>query len=149
MSLDPTDWSSIATGAEAGGNPVIPLVALLRERDCADDAAATWLHRGLTSQDVLDTALMLCARAALDRLADDLGRRSPRSPRWPTQHRQTIMVGRTLTQHAVPITFGLKAAGGCTACWTRWTGSSLCPQRLAGPVRRGGRDARRDRRAGR
>ena len=54
---------------------------------------------------------MLCARSALDQLADDLGRCAAALAALAEQHRQTIMVGRTLTQHAVPITFGLKAAG--------------------------------------
>ena len=54
---------------------------------------------------------MLCARSALDQLADDLGRCVGALAALAEQHRQTIMVGRTLTQHAVPITFGLKAAG--------------------------------------
>jgi len=51
------DVEAIAAGAEADGNPVIGLLALLRER--ADGQAAQWLHRGLTSQDVIDTAMML------------------------------------------------------------------------------------------
>ena len=84
----------------------------MRERLAARDAAAArWLHRGLTSQDVLDTALVLCARATTG-----LGPRRPRpaggcrSRRLAERHRDDLMAGRTLTQHAVPITFGLKAA---------------------------------------
>ena len=57
---------SIAVGAEADGNPVIGLVALLR-RTRGGEPTARWLHRGLTSQDVVDTALMLCLRDALSR----------------------------------------------------------------------------------
>ena len=109
VSLDPEQLVEIATDAEGGGNPVIGLLAVLRSR--LPDGAAKWLHKGLTSQDVVDTAMMLCARSALDQLADDLGRCAAALAALAEQHRQTIMVGRTLTQHAVPITFGLKAAG--------------------------------------
>jgi 3-carboxy-cis,cis-muconate cycloisomerase len=96
----PDDLPALAHAAEGGGNPVIPLLALLRERlEARDPVAARALHSGLTSQDVLDTglALMLRDAAALVTLAGE--------------HRATPMAGRTLTQHAVPITFGLKAAG--------------------------------------
>ena len=109
VSLSSDDLDRIATDAEGGGNPVMPLLAILRSR--LPDEAAKWLHKGLTSQDVVDTALMLCARSALDRLADDLGRCVGALTTLAGQHRQTIMVGRTLTQHAVPITFGLKVSG--------------------------------------
>ncbi len=54
---------------------------------------------------------MLCARSAFDQIADDLGRCVGALAKLARQHRQTIMVGRTLTRHAVPITFGLKAVG--------------------------------------
>ncbi|MDX6235152.1 MAG: 3-carboxy-cis,cis-muconate cycloisomerase, partial [Nocardioidaceae bacterium] len=64
------DVEVIARSAEATGNPVPALVALLRSRTGID--SATWLHRGLTSQDVLDTALMLALRGVLDRLLDEL-----------------------------------------------------------------------------
>ncbi len=60
----PADLASIAAQAEAGGNPVIPAVALMRAR--LEEPAANWLHRGLTSQDVLDTALVLLVRDLLD-----------------------------------------------------------------------------------
>jgi 3-carboxy-cis,cis-muconate cycloisomerase len=109
VSVDPDQLVGIATDAEGGGNPVIPLLAVLRSH--LPDEAAKWLHKGLTSQDVVDTALMLCARSALDRLGGDLSRCVEALAALAGQHRKTIMVGRTLTQHAVPITFGLKAAG--------------------------------------
>src|SRR5689334_16861493 len=54
------DVEELARHAESAGNPVPAVVALLRARTGID--SATWLHRGLTSQDVLDTALMLTLR---------------------------------------------------------------------------------------
>ena len=66
------DVDAVARAAEAGGNPVIPLVGLLRDRLPAE--SARWLHRGLTSQDVFDTALVLLLRDVLDRLDTELRR---------------------------------------------------------------------------
>ncbi|WP_238007056.1 lyase family protein [Dactylosporangium sp. AC04546] len=95
--------------AEAAGNPVVPLVHELRAQ-VPDPTAAALVHRGLTSQDVLDTALMLLAARVLDRLRNDLRTTADALAAHAHRHRQTPMAGRTLTQHAVPITFGLKAA---------------------------------------
>lgn len=106
------DVTEVARAAEAGGNPVIPLVRLLRAR--ADSAAARWLHRGLTSQDVLDTALMLAVTDALARVREELVAQAGVLVALVERHRATPMVARTLTQHAVPTTFGLKAAGWLT-----------------------------------
>jgi 3-carboxy-cis,cis-muconate cycloisomerase len=105
------DVPSVATGAEAGGNPLIPLLKLLRSRlEQRNPAAAQWLHKGLTSQDVIDTGLVLCLRDATDRIRDDLASQTDTLVRLADGHRDTLMPGRTLTQYAVPITFGLKAA---------------------------------------
>jgi 3-carboxy-cis,cis-muconate cycloisomerase len=109
--VGPQAVDGLAVGAEAGGNPVIPLVSLLRKRIGESNAeAARWVHRGLTSQDVVDTALMLCVRDVLDRVDADLSAQVAALTRLADGHRSTVMAGRTLTQHAVPITFGLKAA---------------------------------------
>ena len=108
----PADVETIARGAESGGNPVIPLVALLRQRlEATHPVAGKWLHQGLTSQDVLDTALIRCAHDVLDRLATEFTGQVRSLRQLSDTHRHTLMAGRTLTQFAVPITFGLKAAG--------------------------------------
>lgn len=103
------DCEVLAVTAEDGGNPVIGLVTLLRER--AKPAVAPWIHRGLTSQDVLDTALMLATRAVADDLITQLREQISALSELVTRHRATPMVARTLTQHAAPTTFGAKAAG--------------------------------------
>jgi 3-carboxy-cis,cis-muconate cycloisomerase len=86
----------------------IPLVAALNER--AGSEAARYVHWGATSQDVIDTALMLQARAGLDWLLERLLSTGKRCARLAREHRDTPMAGRTLLQHAMPISFGLKAA---------------------------------------
>lgn len=106
--IDDQDVTTVASGADAGGNPVIPLLSLLRER--TGPATAKWLHRGLTSQDVLDTALMLCLAEARSALREQLRTQGALLGRLADTHRNTVQSGRTLAQHAVPITFGLKAA---------------------------------------
>ncbi len=103
------DVEGLVDAAEAAGNPVVPFVAALR-REVHDEGAATQLHRGLTSQDVLDSALMLLARDALVRAGDDLVAMGGRLAELAAEHRTTVMAGRTLTQHAVPVTFGLVCA---------------------------------------
>lgn len=102
------DPAALAEAAETGGNPVIPLVAALRE--ALPEPAATWLHRGLTSQDVVDTAIQLCARDAVTRALTEVRHQVETLAALTATHRQTAMVARTLTQPALPTTFGAKAA---------------------------------------
>jgi 3-carboxy-cis,cis-muconate cycloisomerase len=107
------DARALAEASESGGNPVMPLVAALRSalRARGLDAAATWLHRGLTSQDVMDTAVLLCAREAVTAVRRELRAQAERLVVVVEEHRGTPVVARTLTQPAVPTTFGAKAAG--------------------------------------
>lgn len=107
------DCERIAAAAEDGGNPVIGLVALLRQR--AVPALSPWIHRGLTSQDVIDTALMLALRGVITGLGAQLARQIDALSALAAAHRGTPMVARTLTQHAAPTTFGAKAAGWLNA----------------------------------
>ncbi|MEU8134857.1 lyase family protein [Streptodolium elevatio] len=106
------DARSIALRARAGGNPVIPLVADIAARVSeVDPAAAEFVHRGATSQDIVDTAWMLVAARSRAVLIDDLDATAGALALLAVRHRDTAMAARTLTQHAVPTTFGLKAAG--------------------------------------
>ncbi|MET7325496.1 3-carboxy-cis,cis-muconate cycloisomerase [Streptomyces sp. NPDC005549] len=103
------DARSLAERARGGGNPVIPLVADLTRT--VGEPYGPYVHRGATSQDILDTATMLIAVRTLDLLLPDLARTERALARLAAEHRDTPMPGRTLTQHAVPTAFGLKAAG--------------------------------------
>ena len=107
-----TDVETIACGAEADGNPVIGLLTLLRQR--AGDRAAEWLHRGLTSQDVIDTAVMLCLRDALSRIRSDIKAQVRTLADLTQTHQRTPMLARTLTQAALPSTIGMKMASWLT-----------------------------------
>ncbi|WP_327672566.1 MULTISPECIES: 3-carboxy-cis,cis-muconate cycloisomerase [unclassified Streptomyces] len=106
------DVRDLARRSRGGGNPVIPLVADLTAAvsDVSAEHAA-YVHRGATSQDILDSALMLVAARTLDVLLDELSGTEGALAGLAREHRDTVMPGRTLTQHAVPTTFGLKAAG--------------------------------------
>ncbi|MGW4907098.1 3-carboxy-cis,cis-muconate cycloisomerase [Streptomyces sp. NPDC004270] len=106
---DRFDVGALAERARTGGNPVIPLVADLTKAVGAE--YGPYVHRGATSQDIMDTATMLVAARTLDLVLADLGRTGLALARTAAEHRDTPMPGRTLTQHAVPTTFGLKAAG--------------------------------------
>ncbi|WP_151480450.1 3-carboxy-cis,cis-muconate cycloisomerase [Streptomyces albicerus] len=103
------DVRALALRARAGGNPVIPLVADLGAAVGTEHSA--YVHRGATSQDIMDTATMLVAVRTLNLVLADLARTERALARLAREHRDTVMPGRTLTQHAVPTTFGLKAAG--------------------------------------
>lgn len=91
------------------GVPVIALVARLRAS--AGETGADHVHWGATSQDIMDTALVLNLRNVLSELEHRLRAVVGALSDAASQHRDTIMVGRTRSQHAVPTTFGAKAAG--------------------------------------
>ncbi|GAA2688471.1 3-carboxy-cis,cis-muconate cycloisomerase [Streptomyces lunalinharesii] len=103
------DVRELALRGRGGGNPVVPLVAALTA--AVPDAHAPYVHRGATSQDILDTALMLVAHRTTGLVVADLEAVAGALARMAGEHRDTPVAGRTLTQHAVPTTFGLKAAG--------------------------------------
>jgi len=103
------DAAAIAAAAAETGTPVVPLLAALRAQ--LPEEVAADVHRGATSQDVVDSAAMLIAARALEALGDDLEAASAVAAGLAEEHRATVMAGRTLLQQAVPISFGLKAAG--------------------------------------
>jgi 3-carboxy-cis,cis-muconate cycloisomerase len=110
------DIAAIGEAAVASGNIAIPLVkaltAAVRKRD-AD--AAGYVHWGATSQDIIDTALVLDLRAAIDALTADLDRAIAAFSKIAKTHRKTPTVARTWLQQALPMPFGLKAAGYASA----------------------------------
>ncbi|MGL4256957.1 MAG: lyase family protein, partial [Microbacterium sp.] len=101
------DAAALAASAVAGGNPVIPLVAEMKDRGVDPDA----VHRGATSQDILDTALMLVSRNAIDEIALSLDRADAALTSLARENRDVVAAARTLTQHAVPTTVGARIAG--------------------------------------
>ena len=103
------DGTALAAAAVAGGNPVIPLVGRLKERVGVD--AGVWVHRGATSQDIVDTAAMVVARAATSRIVAALVHTEVSLRSLARSRRDEVAAARTLTQHAVPTTVGLRAAG--------------------------------------
>lgn len=133
------DVRQLAVDAVAGGNPVIPLVQRLRESvsETFDDEAAIWIHHGATSQDILDTAMMLLATDILKVVAEDLGAIADRLVGLAVRYRELPVVARTLGQQALPTTLGLRVAGWLTG--TRDAIESIhslqpLPAALAGPV---------------
>ncbi len=123
------DIDALARDAQRAGNLAIPLVKALTARVAAADAdAARYVHWGSTSQDVIDTGMVLQLREALDLLAVDLAEFGDALAALVHRHRDTPMMGRTWMQHALPITFGLKAAG--------WLDAVLRHQQRLGEMRR-------------
>ncbi|MER8105562.1 adenylosuccinate lyase family protein [Kitasatospora sp. NPDC094016] len=106
------DLRALAVESRETANPVVGLVRALTAVVAAEDrAAAEYVHRGSTSQDVLDTGAMLVAAQALRIIRADLARTARALAVLAERHRDTVLPGRTLALQAVPTTFGLKAAG--------------------------------------
>jgi 3-carboxy-cis,cis-muconate cycloisomerase len=103
------DAAALGQQAELTGNPVPALVRALTRILPPGPAGA--VHQGATSQDIIDTAAMVLARQSLGVISDDLAAAAGAAARLAAAHRDTIMIGRTLLQQAVPVTFGLVAAG--------------------------------------
>ncbi len=101
------DLEAVRAGLLADATPIIALVAQLRR---LLPAAGDHLHAGLTSQDVLDTAMMVGVARALDRLDTLVAAAGDRCADLATTHRDTRMRGRTLLQPGRTTTFGLRAA---------------------------------------
>jgi 3-carboxy-cis,cis-muconate cycloisomerase len=102
------DVADIAEGIARGGNAAIPFVKQGRGL-LADELKRYW-HQGATSQDVVDTALMLLLKPRLAALDELLLRCRSAATALMEAHADTPMVGRTLMQQALPITFGVKVA---------------------------------------
>ena len=102
------DSEALYREAVMAGTPAIPLVRVLTAQ--VPGEARKFVHWGATSQDAIDTALILQMRDGLDLLASGLLAVCAASAALAEQHRRTLMAGRTLLQQALPITFGLKAA---------------------------------------
>jgi len=107
------DVAELGELAALTGNPVPALSRALARQ--VPRTAAGAVHRGATSQDIIDTAAMLMARDALDQIIADVAVAARAAAALAGQHRATIMIGRTLLHQAVPITFGLVAAGWLAA----------------------------------
>src|SRR5712691_8850944 len=102
------DVAALYREAAVAGTPAIPLVRMLTAR--VEGEARKFVHWGATSQDAIDTALMLQMRDGLDLLIAGLLDICAACATLAEKHRHTLMAGRTLLQQALPITFGLKAA---------------------------------------
>jgi 3-carboxy-cis,cis-muconate cycloisomerase len=113
---DQFDLAALGEAAVASGNIAIPLVkALTAAVKKKNESAAGYVHWGATSQDIIDTALVLDLRAAIDVLLKDLDRAIAGFSRIARENRKTPTVARTWLQQALPMPFGLKAAGYAAA----------------------------------
>lgn len=110
------DLQALGLAAHEAGNTFIPLQAMLTARVAkVDKTAAGFVHWGATSQDAMDTGLVLQLRACLMLIEGDLSRLESALASLARKYRTTPMAGRTWMQQALPVTFGLKVAGWCAA----------------------------------
>ncbi len=124
--FDPNELGGLAG---LTGNPVPGLARALARQ--VPQTAVSAVHRGATSQDIVDTAAMLLAKRAIDVIAADLARAADAAAGLAAAHRDSIMIGRTLLQQAVPVTFGLVAAGWLTSLDEARAGLDSVRPRLA------------------
>lgn len=106
--VDRLDLSALAAATRNTGYPVVGLVRQLSA--LAGPEAGRWTHWGATTQDILDTALVLALREGLALIGRDLDAVIAALAARAREHRDTVMAGRTHLQHALPVTFGLKCA---------------------------------------
>src|SRR6266850_6108586 len=117
---DRYDCRTIAAEAAEDGNLAIPLVRhLTRQVETIDRDAARYVHWGATSQDILDTGLVLQLQRAVPPIVRCLERAAGAAARHARRHVDTVMAGRTWLQQATPVTFGVKAAGWLDALMRR------------------------------
>jgi len=102
------DMDRLRAETEKDGFPVIELVRQIRGH--VETKAADYVHWGATTQDIMDTALVLQIRAALEVFENTLQSLVKNLAALADRHRHTLMAGRTHSQQALPITFGFKAA---------------------------------------
>jgi 3-carboxy-cis,cis-muconate cycloisomerase len=126
--IEHVDIAAIQRDAVHAGTVAVPLVQHIIAR--TPSAARVYVHWGATSQDAIDTALVLQMRDGLDALAAELRRVGEAAAGLADAHRRSVMPGRTLLQQAVPITFGLKAA--------RWLAATTRQLRTIQGLRRSG-----------
>jgi 3-carboxy-cis,cis-muconate cycloisomerase len=136
---DPSSFDVAVIAREAGdhASPVVPLVRALRER--VGDELAPQVHLGATSQDILDTAMMVVASRAVEPIVADARAAGAAAARLADRHRSTPMSGRTLLQQALPVSFGLRAAGWLVgledaAAWLSRVRDQELAVQMGGPV---------------
>ena len=106
---DKIDIAALAKGTLRSGFPIIALVQELRKQVGAD--AAPYVHWGATTQDIMDTACVLQMRSAIELMRGRVTAIVKGLSALAERHRSTVLAGRTHSQQALPVTFGLKAAG--------------------------------------
>jgi 3-carboxy-cis,cis-muconate cycloisomerase len=109
--------ASLRANATVSIGVVLALTARVAEKDAT---AAGYVHWGATSQDVFDTGIVLCLRDAWPSIATDQRRLASALDELTVRHADTVMLGRTLLQPALPTTFGLKTAGWLGSVTRSW-----------------------------
>ena len=106
------DVDALGAAIATAGNSAIPLVKALGKLIASEDAGAErHVHLGATSQDVMDTGLVLQLRRALGLIETDLARLGDVLAAQAQRYAEVPMAGRTWLQHATPVTLGMKIAG--------------------------------------
>jgi adenylosuccinate lyase len=106
--IEDLDLRALKRGFDRTWNPVVPLVDALKAR--LSPRAARYVHWGATSKNVFDTGMVLQVRDSYNVILDNVAAVNELLAALAEKHRDTVMAGRTHGQHALPVTFGFKAA---------------------------------------
>ena len=113
--------SELSESAKVHGTIVVPLIKHLTKLVMElDVSASNWVHFGATSQDVIDTAMVIQLRKALKIMERDVKRLTEAMDRLANDHGEHVMIGRTLLQPSVPITFAQKVLGWKSSVIRNW-----------------------------
>lgn len=102
------DMAELKKGIDITGHPIVPLIRLLKK--ACDEEAGKYIHWGATTQDIMDSAVVLQLKEAYNLLEKQLKTLDKVMCRLAKKHRDTVMAGRTHGQHALPVTFGFKVS---------------------------------------
>jgi len=117
--VEALDLETVRRDLAVTAHPIVPIV---RELARLAGEAGRWVHWGATTQDIMDTGMVLQLRAAHAILRRDLVALTLALADLAERHRDTVMAGRTHAQQALPITFGFKVATWTAECVRRWNG---------------------------
>lgn len=126
--IDRVDWARLSERTQIVGYPILPLVEQLS--DWPENGLGQWCHWGATTQDIMDTADVLQIRDALELISTDLDAVASALAELAGKYVDQPMAGRTHLQHALPITFGYKAATWLSAIDRHRTRLSELDQRV-------------------
>ncbi|MHC4636583.1 MAG: class-II fumarase/aspartase family protein [Planctomycetota bacterium] len=122
------DLDAVQKGVKETSHSLLPLLKSWQQ--VCDDKAGQFIHFGATTQDIQDTAQVLEIRDVLDMVERDLGTIARQVMALAQRYADLVTIGRTHSQHALPMTLGLKMAVWLDEIWRNWERLTACRERV-------------------